>query len=114
MAVYSQATESPSPVAVTVKVYQLAGTAVVAESVSVDEPVFEFNVTGLLLHAAVTPLGRPEIAKPTVPWKEPPAVNVKTSVADPPCTTGRCVTAGEKLSVGAVKTTVNGSPCAAE
>jgi hypothetical protein len=45
MAVYSQATESPSPVAVTVKVYQLAGTAVVAESVSVDEPVFELSVT---------------------------------------------------------------------
>ena len=65
--VYCQETVKPSPVAVTVKVYQFAGTELLAESFSVDEPIPEVKATELLLHDAVTPLGRPDTARLAFP-----------------------------------------------
>jgi hypothetical protein len=38
-----------------------------AVNVSVDEPFSPLNVTGLLLHDAVTPLGRPVAVSVTAP-----------------------------------------------
>jgi hypothetical protein len=38
-----------------------------AVSVKVEEPVSPFNVTGLLLHEAVTPFGRPLTLRLTAP-----------------------------------------------
>jgi hypothetical protein len=60
-------TVRPSPLAVTVKVKEPIGAAVVAERVRVEEPALEERLTVLPLQEAVTPLGRPETASETGP-----------------------------------------------
>jgi hypothetical protein len=59
--------DTPSPVAVTVTV---AGPTVAddeAAKVRVEDPARELNVTGLLLHEAVTPMGKPLTLRLTAP-----------------------------------------------
>ena len=56
-------------------------------AVSVSKTVMEpgeVRVTVLGFHVALTPLGSPETAKLIGPWKEPPPVNVNTSVTEVP------------------------------
>ena len=61
-------TVKPSPVAVTVTVAEEAMVAVaVAVRVRVDEPASFARVTGLLLQAAVTPVGKPATLRETAP-----------------------------------------------
>jgi hypothetical protein len=76
-----------------------------AVRVSVDVPLFDARVTGLSLKEAVTPLGNPETARFTTPWKDPPLVNVKRSVALAPSATVTVLSAGAKVSVGLVNVT---------
>jgi hypothetical protein len=58
---------SPSPLAVTVIVADPTIATDEAVSVSVEEPLSPLNVTGLLLHDAVTPLGNPVALSVTAP-----------------------------------------------
>jgi hypothetical protein len=67
----------------------------------VDVAVPGVGVNVVLLHEAVTVLGRPEIASVIGPWKEPPVLKVKRSVALVPCATGVWVETGENANVGA-------------
>jgi len=57
------------------------------------------------LHEAVTPLGSPETARLTGPWKDPPPVKVKVSVILIPCERVTWVEDGELFNVGATNVT---------
>jgi hypothetical protein len=60
-------TVNPSPLAVTVTVADPTVAAEEAVSVSVEDPFSPLNVTGLLLHDAVNPLGNPLTPSVTAP-----------------------------------------------
>ena len=91
---------NPPPLAVTVIVADPTAAAEEAVSVKVEEPVSPFNVTGLLLHEAVTPLGRPLTLSVTAPLYVMLPANEIASVTVFPCTTGRVVEAAPIASDG--------------
>jgi len=84
----------------------VAATAVI---VSVDEPLFtEFNVTGLLLHFAVTPAGNPLTVRLVGPLYVPFPASVTTSDIAAPCATTSALDAAVTVNAGGVKVTVIG------
>jgi hypothetical protein len=60
-------TVNPSPFAVSVSVVEVTGAVVAAVSVSVLVPLSDESVRGLLLHFAVTPVGKPLTLSVTAP-----------------------------------------------
>jgi len=100
--------EMPSPLAVTVIVAEPNAAVDEAVKVSVDEPVSLFSVTGLLLHDAVTPAGKPLTLRLTAPPYVGLPARLNTSVAVAPCTTETVVDAAAIASVGGVSVTVMG------
>jgi hypothetical protein len=98
----------PSPLAVILTVAEPTVAADEANSVNVEEPFSPLSVTGLLLHEAVTPLGRPLTVRLTGPLYVPlPATETTT---DPvfPCIADKAVEAAEIASAGGVSVTVMG------
>ena len=99
---------NPSPLAVTVIVAVPTFAADEAVSFSVEEPFSPLSVTGLMLHAAVTPLGSPLTLRLTAPAYVPLPVTEITSVPVRPCTTKAAVEAVATVSVGGVSVIVIG------
>jgi hypothetical protein len=100
---------NPSPLAVIVTAAEPTVAVDAAESVSVLVPLSEESVTGLLLHAAVTPTGNPLTLRVTAPLNVPLPASVTRSVADAPCTTASELEAVVSESVAGVKVTVMGN-----
>jgi hypothetical protein len=94
--------DNPSPLAVTVIVAAPTVADEAAVSVSVEEPASPLNVTGLLLHRAVIPLGSPPMPNVTAPANVPLPVKETKSAIVFPCTTDREVEATATASVGAM------------
>jgi len=95
----------------------LAVTVIVAEpifvvdaavSVRVLAPVSEANVTGLLLHFAVTPAGNPLTVRLVGPLYVPFPASVTTSDIAAPCATTSALDAAVTVNAGGVKVTVIG------
>jgi hypothetical protein len=105
-------TVRPSPFAVTVKDVEATGEVKPAakDNVAVEVAVPGAGVKVALLHEGVTVAGSPVTVRVTGPLKEPPVEKVNRSLALAPCATGKVVAAGAKVSVGALKETLNGSP----
>ena len=99
---------TPSPRAVTIMVAEPTYAANEAVSVKVEEPLSPFNVTGLPLHEAVTPLGRPLTLRLTGPLYVPLPATVTTSDPVFPCIADKAVEAAEIVSAGGVSVTVMG------
>lgn len=59
-------------------------------------------VVGFVPKAAVTPLGRPEAARVTLPVNPPASVTVMVLVPVPPCVIDRLVGESERLKLGVV------------
>jgi len=100
---------TPSPVAVTVTM--AAPTVAVDEAVRVrvDERASETSVTGLTLHAAVTPVGNPLTVSVAAPVKVELPARPTTSVTDAPCAAESVVEAGVTVSVAGERVTVMGT-----
>ena len=88
------------PVMVTVEVPVAAEP--LADSVSTLDPV-----VGLVANVAVTPLGRPEAERVTLPVNPPASVTVIVSVALPPCVTEMLEAEGESVKLPPVTVTTN-------
>jgi hypothetical protein len=102
------AAEIPSPAAVTVTVAVPAVVDDEAVNVRVDDPASELSVTGLLLHEAVTPLGKPLTLRVTAPLYAELPVSVIRSVTVLPWITDVEPAAAASVREGGVTVTVNG------
>jgi hypothetical protein len=101
-------TVKPSPLAVTVTVTE--PTVAVEETVRVTVlvPLSEESVTGLPLHDAVTPAGKPLTLRVTAPLNVPFPASVTRSATDVPCPTTSELEAVVSVSVGGVNVTAMG------
>lgn len=100
---------SPSPLAVMVIVAEPTVAVDEAVRVNVLVPLSDVSVTGLLLQAAVTPVGKPATLRVTAPLYVPFPVSVTTSVTAVPCTVESELEAVVSVSVAGVNDTAKGS-----
>ena len=102
-------TVRPPPVAVTVIEEVPAAAADVAAKVSAEAPLAEESVTGLTLHDAVTPGGRPLTLSVTGPANTALAVRAIASTTDEHAVTDGETEAAAMARVGGVRVIVKGT-----